>query len=90
MLVFVHIPKTAGTTLHKVISHQYRRDRILIRHDADGPLAAAIPPGAAKLPEVVTTRGAIPPTTSTRRSGRRISTFPGMLPADCPGNFRMA
>jgi hypothetical protein len=53
MLVFVHIPKTAGTTLHKVISHQYRRDRILIHHDADGPLAAAIPPGAAKMPEVV-------------------------------------
>ena len=45
MLVFVHIPKTAGTTLHKVISHQYRPSEILIRHGAAGPLAEAIPPG---------------------------------------------
>jgi hypothetical protein len=35
MLAFVHIPKTAGTTLHKIISHQYRR--IYIHHDTDGP-----------------------------------------------------
>lgn len=53
MLVFIHIPKTAGTTLHKVISHQYRRDRILIRHDTDGPPVGAIPAGTVKLPEVV-------------------------------------
>ena len=53
MLVFVHIPKTAGTTLHKVISHQYPAREILIRHDADGPLAEAIPPGQGKLPAVV-------------------------------------
>lgn len=53
MLVFVHIPKTAGTTLHKVISHQYPAREILIRHDADGPLAEAIPPGRGELPAVV-------------------------------------
>jgi hypothetical protein len=35
MLAFVHIPKTAGTTLHKIICHQY--SRIIIRHDTDGP-----------------------------------------------------
>jgi hypothetical protein len=53
MLVFVHIPKTAGTTLHKVISHQYPAREILIRHDADGPLSVAIPPGQGKPPAVV-------------------------------------
>jgi hypothetical protein len=37
MLVFVHIPKTAGTTLHKIITHQYPARKILIRHDSDGP-----------------------------------------------------
>lgn len=42
MLVFVHIPKTAGTTLHKVISHQYPRRDILIRHDSDGPKAETL------------------------------------------------
>ncbi len=42
MLVFVHIPKTAGTTLHKVISHQYRRRDTLIRHDSDGPKAETL------------------------------------------------
>jgi hypothetical protein len=52
MLVFIHIPKTAGTTLHKVISHQYSPREILIRHDADGPLSEAIPSGA-KPPAVV-------------------------------------
>lgn len=36
MLAFIHIPKTAGTTLHKIISHQY--PRVVIRHDSDGPL----------------------------------------------------
>lgn len=36
MLAFVHIPKTAGTTLHKVISHQYHRGKIFIRHDTEG------------------------------------------------------
>lgn len=35
MLAFVHIPKTAGTTLHKIISHQYRQ--IFIHHDTQGP-----------------------------------------------------
>lgn len=42
MLVFVHIPKTAGTTLHKIISHQYSPKRVLIRHDTDGPPDAAL------------------------------------------------
>lgn len=37
MLVFVHIPKTAGTTLHKIITHQYPNNKIFIRHDSDGP-----------------------------------------------------
>lgn len=36
MLAFVHIPKTAGTTLHKVISHQYPREKIFIHHDSNG------------------------------------------------------
>lgn len=34
MLVFVHIPKTAGTTLHKILTHQFRR--IVIHHDSEG------------------------------------------------------
>ena len=34
-LVFLHIPKTAGTTLHKVISHQYRPSQTIIQHDSD-------------------------------------------------------
>ena len=37
MLAFVHIPKTAGTTLHKIISHQYPPEKILIHHDSEGP-----------------------------------------------------
>lgn len=37
MLAFVHIPKTAGTTLHKIICHQYPANRIAIHHDTDGP-----------------------------------------------------
>ena len=40
MLAFVHIPKTAGTTLHKILSHQYRRT--LIHHDTDGPPDASL------------------------------------------------
>lgn len=36
MIAFVHIPKTAGTTLHKIISHQC--PRILIHHDSNGPV----------------------------------------------------
>jgi hypothetical protein len=40
MLAFVHIPKTAGTTLHKIISHQYAR--IFIHHDTSGPLEPAL------------------------------------------------
>ena len=42
MLAFVHIPKTAGTTLHKVISHQYHRGKIFIRHDTEGPPSAEL------------------------------------------------
>lgn len=53
MLVFVHIPKTAGTTLHKVISHQYRKSRILIRHDADGPIAETLAGRSGNPPKVV-------------------------------------
>lgn len=53
MLVFVHIPKTAGTTLHKVISHQYRRGDILIRHDSDGPVSETLAGRAGELPKVV-------------------------------------
>ena len=53
MLVFVHIPKTAGTTLHKVISHQYRRMDILIRHDSDGPVSETLAGRSGDLPEVV-------------------------------------
>lgn len=34
----MHIPKTAGTTLHKIITHQYPRRKIIIRHDSDGPV----------------------------------------------------
>jgi hypothetical protein len=40
MIAFVHIPKTAGTTLHKIISHQSQR--VLIHHDSNGPLDAAL------------------------------------------------
>jgi hypothetical protein len=40
MLAFVHIPKTAGTTLHKIIAHQY--PRVFIHHDSDGPLDSAL------------------------------------------------
>lgn len=42
MLAFVHIPKTAGTTLHKVISHQYAKSQIFIHHDAEGPPSAEL------------------------------------------------
>lgn len=44
MLAFVHIPKTAGTTLHKILSHQY--PRVFIHHDSLGP---ASPELAAKI-----------------------------------------
>jgi hypothetical protein len=53
MLVFVHIPKTAGTTLHKVISHQYRRKDILIRHDSDGPKSETLASWKGEPPKVV-------------------------------------
>jgi hypothetical protein len=57
MLAFVHIPKTAGTTLHKIISHQYCNRQIVIRHDADGPASAELihhlTRPAADAPEVV-------------------------------------
>ena len=42
MLAFVHIPKTAGTTFHKVISHQYPREKIFIHHDTEGPPSAEL------------------------------------------------
>ncbi len=42
MLAFVHIPKTAGTTLHKVISHQYPREKIFIHHDTEGSPSAEL------------------------------------------------
>lgn len=40
MIAFVHIPKTAGTTLHKILFHQYQRTFIL--HDTDGNADAAL------------------------------------------------
>jgi hypothetical protein len=40
MLAFVHIPKTAGTTLHKILFHQY--PRVFIHHDTDGPPDSAL------------------------------------------------
>jgi len=42
MLAFVHIPKTAGTTLHKIISHQYPQKRIAIHHDTEGSPSAEL------------------------------------------------
>lgn len=33
-LVFVHIPKTAGTTLHKILAQQFRPSRTLVTHDS--------------------------------------------------------
>lgn len=41
MLVFVHIPKTAGTTLHKILSHRFPAAKTWIRHDAEGPWTPA-------------------------------------------------
>lgn len=38
MLAFVHIPKTAGTTLHKIIAHQHHPGKVWIHHDTDGEL----------------------------------------------------
>ena len=35
-LIFIHIPKTAGTTLHKIITQQYSPKSIHIRHDSEG------------------------------------------------------
>lgn len=35
-LVFLHIPKTAGTTLHKILTHQYPPASIAIHHDSVG------------------------------------------------------
>ena len=35
-LVFIHIPKTAGTTLHKILSHQFKPSETAIHHDAGG------------------------------------------------------
>lgn len=42
MLAFMHIPKTAGTTLHKVISQQYPKEKIYIHHDTQGPPSAEL------------------------------------------------
>ncbi len=42
MLVFVHIPKTAGTTLHKILSHNFPRKKIHIHHDSDGSATAEL------------------------------------------------
>jgi len=42
MLAFVHIPKTAGTTLHKILVHQYPKSRVFIHHDTNGPPDAAL------------------------------------------------
>lgn len=57
MLVFVHIPKTAGTTLHKILSHQYPAGRTWIRHDAGGPWSAAeldpLREGSERRPELI-------------------------------------
>jgi len=36
-LVFIHIPKTAGTTFHKILSHQFKPSEVAIHHDAEGP-----------------------------------------------------
>ena len=41
-LVFIHIPKTAGTTLHKILSHQFKPSETAIHHDADGPPPEAL------------------------------------------------
>lgn len=51
-LCFIHIPKTAGTTLHKILSHQY--PRTFIRHDSEGPWDdAAVAALTAARPQVV-------------------------------------
>ena len=36
MIAFVHIPKTAGTTLHKILVHQAGPGGVVVRHDGDG------------------------------------------------------
>ena len=41
-LVFVHIPKTGGTTLHKILVHQYHPKRVETAHDTDGPLQESL------------------------------------------------
>lgn len=40
MLGFIHIPKTAGTSFHKVLWHQYRPREIRIHHDTSGVLGS--------------------------------------------------
>jgi hypothetical protein len=37
-LLFVHIPKTAGSTLHSILTQQYHRRRTLVTVDPDDPL----------------------------------------------------
>lgn len=40
-LVFIHVPKTGGTTLHKILTHQYHPRRVAILHDSNGPPSAS-------------------------------------------------
>ncbi len=37
MIAFIHIPKTAGTTLHKILVHQAGPGGVMVRHDWEGP-----------------------------------------------------
>jgi hypothetical protein len=57
LLLFVHIPKTAGTTLHKILSHQYPADKTWIRHDSEGPWSAKdlerLREGSSSRPELI-------------------------------------
>lgn len=41
-LLFVHIPKTAGSTLHSILSHQYRRNKSLVTSNPRDPLACGV------------------------------------------------
>ena len=41
MLGLIHIPKTAGTTLHKILVHQAGSGGVMLRHDSDGPPTGA-------------------------------------------------
>ncbi len=41
LLVLIHIPKTAGTTLHKILAHQAGPGGVMVRHDSEGPPSGA-------------------------------------------------